>query len=379
MSIHRKADGLFEVRWREGGRNKSLRVHGSHELARKIERKKMSARDEGRHLDVKREINFRMSALIDRYWEHYGVRKRSASREESIMEGIRSELGKLFVREVDGAAVSRWYEGLTAVHELSPGTAVRHFNVMHHMMEKASTIWSTETGIDRNPADLVEVKRLDDARDRYLSEDELRRLKIALDEKMYWKGAKTINKTFNRLRLLVLIAITTGMRASEIFALRWSDVHYNEGLIAVRAKLKGGKMRYVPMLPELAVELRRYPAAANTDRIFPPKEDAKSGRQRVEGSFEDLLERAGIEDFRFHDMRHTFASWYMMNGGDLYELAKILGHSNIKMTERYAKLARKHIARTGSTAREMWKLMEQPRLILPVTCDTANVLMDVRV
>lgn len=49
----------------------------------------------------------------------------------------------------------------------------------------------------------------------------------------------------------------------------------------------------------------------------------------------------------------------MMNGGDLYELAKILGHSNIKMTERYAKLARKHIAKTSSTAREIWKLMEK--------------------
>ena len=48
----------------------------------------------------------------------------------------------------------------------------------------------------------------------------------------------------------------------------------------------------------------------------------------------------GIKDFRFHDLRHTFASRYMMNDGDLYELAKILGHSNIKMTERYAKLAR---------------------------------------
>jgi integrase len=47
----------------------------------------------------------------------------------------------------------------------------------------------------------------------------------------------------------------------------------------------------------------------------------------VEGSFESLLEGAGIQDFRFHDLRHTFASWYMMNGGDLYELAKILGHS----------------------------------------------------
>jgi integrase len=63
------------------------------------------------------------------------------------------------------------------------------------------------------------------------------------------------------------------------------------------------------------------------DRIFPPKLGARSGRQRVEGSFESLLEGAGIQDFRFHDLRHTFASWYMMNGGDLYELAKILGHS----------------------------------------------------
>ena len=66
----------------------------------------------------------------------------------------------------------------------------------------------------------------------------------------------------------------------------------------------------------------------------------------------------GSKIFRFHDLRHTFAWCYMMNGGDLYELAKILGHSNIKMTERYAKLAKHHIARTSNTAREMWKLLE---------------------
>jgi integrase len=342
-------------------------VHGPYELARKIERKKMSVRDENRHLDIKREVNFRMSELIDRYWTHYGMKKRSANREKSILEGIRSDLGGSFVREVDGNAVSRWYENLTAVRDLSPGTAVRHFNVMHHMMEKASTIWSRETGIDRNPADLVEVRRPDDQRDRYLSEDELRRLKQALDEKTYCKGTNKINKTFYRLRLIVLIAVTTGMRAAEIFGLGWSDVMYSEGLIAVRAKLKGGKMRYVPMPAELAGELRRFPAVIGEDRIFPPKAGATSGRQRVEGSFEDLLERAKIENFRFHDLRHTFASWYMMNGGDLYELAKILGHSNIKMTERYAKLARKHIAKTSSTAREIWKLLEQEK------CDNANV------
>jgi site-specific recombinase XerD len=56
----------------------------------------------------------------------------------------------------------------------------------------------------------------------------------------------------------------------------------------------------------------------------------------------------------------------MMHGGDLYELAKILGHSNIKMTERYAKLGRQHIARTGGRARELWKLMVQE------TCEQPN-------
>ena len=359
MSVHKLSDGLYEIRWREGGRNKSLTVHGAFELAKKILRKKMSNRDENRHLDVKREINFRMSELIDCYIKHYGRKKRSADREKSILEGIRAELGRMFVREVDGVAVQRWYENLTGIRDLSPGTAVRHFNVMHHMMEKASTIWSKETGLERNPADQVELRRPDDARERYLSADELRRFKDALDEKQLRKGTKDVNRTTRRMRLIVLIALTTGMRASEIFGLHWQDVMYGEGLLAVRAKLKGGKMRYVPLLPELAAELKRYPVVISEDRIFPPRKGAHGARRRLEGSFEDLLRRAKISNFRFHDLRHTFASWYMMNGGDLYELAKILGHSNIKMTERYAKLGRKHIARTSNTAREIWKLMER--------------------
>jgi integrase len=148
------------------------------------------------------------------------------------------------------------------------------------------------------------------------------------------------------------------MRISEIFALKWGDVLYGEGLIAVRAMLKGGKVRYVPMPSELAAEIKRFPVTIGEDRIFPPRKGASGERQRVEKSFATVLNDAGIEGFRFHDLRHTFASWYMMNGGDLYELAKILGHSNIKMTERYAKLARTHIASTGNTARAMWKLMQ---------------------
>ena len=362
MSIHRVEDGVYKIRWREGGRQPSLVVHGSHELAKKILRKKMSARDENRHLDIRKEINFRMCALIDRYWVQHASEKKSADREKSILDGIRRELGKFFVRELaDGTAIDRWYRALMAEKGLSQGTAARHFNVMHHMMAKASKIWFKETGIDRNPADLVEVKRPDDQRERYLTEEEIPKLKATLDKKMYRKAGKGINQTFFRLRLIVLIALTTGMRIAEIFALMWSDLLYKEELIAVRAKLKKGKVRYVPMPPELSVEFRRYPAILGEARIFPPEPGAQSERQRVDKSFETILEEAEITDFRFHDLRHTFASWYMMNGGDLYELAKILGHSNIKMTERYAKLAKSHIAKTGSTARVMWKMMEGER------------------
>jgi integrase len=357
MSVQKKRDGVWLIRWREGGRNRSLQVTGSHELAKKIERKKMSARDENRHLDVRREVNFRMSALIQRYREEYATKKKSYDRESGVLDGIHRELGTLFVREVDGSDVQRWYQALTGKRELSVGTAVRHFNVMHHMMKKACTIWSKETGIDRNPADLIEVVRPDDARERYLSVEEIRSLKTALDEKLYRVGTRDFNLTFYRLRMIVLIALTTGMRMAEIFGLTWGDLRYTEGLIAVRSKLKGGKIRYVPMTPELAAELRKYPITIGAEQLFPPKRGAKGERQRVENSFESLLTLAEVENFRFHDLRHTFASWYMMNGGDLYELAKILGHSNIRMTERYAKLGKAHIARTGDTAREMWKLM----------------------
>jgi integrase len=259
---------------------------------------------------------------------------------------------------VDGPAVDVWYRGLTDEKGLSAGTAVRHFNVLHHMMEKACTIWSKETGIDRNPADQIEVKRPDDQRERYLSCEELSALKNSLDQKMYRVGTREINRTFFRLRLIVLIALTTSMRMAEIFGLTWSDIRHHEGLIAVQSKLKGGKIRYVPMTAELAMELQRYPAVIGAPRLFPPQKGARGERQRVEGSFRTILEVSGIQGFRFHDLRHTFASWYMMNGGDLYELAKILGHSNLRMTERYAKLGKNHIAKTGDTARAMWKLME---------------------
>jgi hypothetical protein len=187
MSIHKEAVGVYKIRWRLGGRNKSLRVYGSLELARKILHKKLSDRAEKRHLDIRTEVNYSMSLMIDRYWEAYGKKKISQDREKAIIEGIRDRLGKLFVREVDGPAIERWYCWLKEEKKLSAGTAARHFNVMHHMMNKASTIWSKETGIDRNPADQVKIRRPNDQRERFLSAGEIQRLKACLDQRMYRK------------------------------------------------------------------------------------------------------------------------------------------------------------------------------------------------
>jgi DNA polymerase-1 len=127
----------------------------------------------------------------------------------------------------------------------------------------------------------------------------------------------------------------------------------------VTAATKSRTIANFPMQANRA-EMLRLACCLTTERgveVCAPVNDALLIEAPLGGSFDDLLERAGIQNFRFHDLRHTFASWYMMNGGDLYELAKILGHSNIKMTERYAKLGRAHMAKTSNTAREIWKLL----------------------
>jgi len=119
------------------------------------------------------------------------------------------------------------------------------------------------------------------------------------------------------------------------------------------------QLRSRPMIPRaIATSRPRQPKGPSKGSFLVFRSHAADRRGHYCKATADHFSLAlkKIENFRFHDLRHTFASWYMMNG--LCELAKILGHSNIKMTERYAKLARRHIAKTGSTAREIWKLME---------------------
>jgi integrase len=202
--------------------------------------------------------------------------------------------------------------------------------------------------VGENPCKRVQAYRESPGRLRYLTPDEA--------EALMEKAAK-------HLKGILLCGLHTGGRHSELLSLAWADVDLAQGTIYFdRDKTKSGKQREIPITPELdralrEIHRRRLTGGDARDYVF------TWGGKRISSirtAFNKARKDAGLgADVTPHTLRHTFASWYMMNGGDLYELAKILGHANIKMTERYAKLGRNHIARTGGTASEMWKLMRK--------------------
>ena len=134
----------------------------------------------------------------------------------------------------------------------------------------------------------------------------------------------------------ITIGLYTGMRRLEMTSLRWSDVDQSRGVMAVRcSKTKRGetKYRHVPIHGNVNAALENCKARwPESPLVFDGIQDFKTG-------FRGACARAGIEQFTPHDMRHTFASWLVMGGVSLYEVKDLLGHSTIKLTERYAHLA----------------------------------------
>ncbi|MEM9113528.1 MAG: site-specific integrase [Myxococcota bacterium] len=147
---------------------------------------------------------------------------------------------------------------------------------------------------------------------------------------------------------LYAAAIFTGMRAGELAGLRWSDVSFEQRLITVQRTYEGqptksGEVRYVPMLDALLPVLRDWRLRNGLEVVFPSQKGTSLGRSArpFQEVLHRVLKRGGFEKgyVRFHDLRHTFASHWMMNGGDLFKLQRILGHADQTMTQRYAHLA----------------------------------------
>ncbi len=165
---------------------------------------------------------------------------------------------------------------------------------------------------------------------RYLDDDETQRLFDALEE--------TNQLTHN----MVLTAYYTGMRRGEIFTLRWRDINFDTNLFTLDKKnTKSGKGRHIPIHAKLLAIFGNMQTQKPDDLVF---KSPITGEvlTNLKHSWETLLKKANIQNFRFYDLRHTFASKLVMKGVDLNTVRELMGHSDIKMTLVYAHLAPEH-------------------------------------
>jgi integrase len=221
----------------------------------------------------------------------------------------------------------------------APATVLRYMMALSHAFTVARKEWNW---CESSPVQNVRRPKVNNERTRYLTDSERESLLAAC------KSSANPD-----LFLVVLLAISTGMRKGEIMGMRWQDIHTSEEQKFTRVhltKTKNDKARSVlitsPALELIEerrlLEVERKQGKAATGLIFP---SAQNPDQPVDlrKSWASALKVADIEEFRFHDLRHTTASYLAMDGASLLSISKVLGHQTTKMTERYSHLATSHI------------------------------------
>lgn len=212
---------------------------------------------------------------------------------------------------------------------IKPATTNRQINLIKGCLSRAVE-WEV---IDSHDLQKVKAQAVDNAKVRYLSKDEESRLRESL--------AKFDIK---HLTTIVILAINTGMRKGEILSLNWNDINLENKVLTVDFQnAKSGNTRHIPLNTQAFNALSDWQKlSGNIGYVF-----KDSNQQRIldfRYDWADLLEDASITDFRFHDLRHHFASKLVMASVDLNTVRELLGHSDLKMTLRYAHLAPEHKA-----------------------------------
>jgi len=180
-----------------------------------------------------------------------------------------------------------------------------------------------------NPVIMLPKRSLKEVeRTRWLRWDEYERLLAACTQEQH--------------RLIVKTAVLTGMRHGELAALRKPMIHWdrNEVILPVGVT-KTSEERVIPLCAQIVTELQAHCAKAPRDLVFYHREDPLQPAQPYKAFtrfWHGARRRAKLKDVRFHDLRHTFGSWWVQSGGDIYPLSKVMGHTTTQMTERYAHL-----------------------------------------
>ncbi|MGI2822009.1 tyrosine-type recombinase/integrase [Vibrio fluvialis] len=189
---------------------------------------------------------------------------------------------------------------------------------------------SNEFDIDYNPVKGIPQMAENNARTRFLSNSELSALLKACQESKW-----------DRLYLLVLMAVTTGARRTELLTLKWGSLNLKARTAHIELT-KNGEQRVLTLTDGLVLELMRFRQAGGF--VFPHHDSNDLYFKNFDCYWREALQVAGIKDFRFHDLRHSCASLLAMNGASLLEIAQVLGHKSITMTQRYSHLCIEHKA-----------------------------------
>lgn len=263
---------------------------------------------------------------------HYMTQRSAADGLDSRHPALLAEFGKLDAKRLTPREIERGLDHLAEERKWQPATVNRH----KAYLSLAYRIAMADGLVTSNPARLVRQRREDNGRIRWLTADEEATLRVAI--RGLWAAHEP---EFD-------LALNTGMRSSEQYSLDWQrNIGLDRRQIALQ-KTKNKRARYIPLNAEAVAALEKlrkmYGSTGPVIRNGQVKKSRAKGQARKSARnwFEDAVEKAGIQDFTWHDLRHTFASRLVMAGVDLRTVQELMGHRTIQMTARYAHLAPAH-------------------------------------
>ncbi|MCM8758454.1 MAG: site-specific integrase [Candidatus Omnitrophica bacterium] len=255
------------------------------------------------------------------FLENYSkVNKRSWKRDEISVKNLTSFFAGRHLYEINNLDIEN-YKKIRIKQGVSYATINRELACLRTILNKAVE-WNL---LSTNPPK-IKLYKENNQRTRYLTkEEENKILEVCPDV----------------LKPIILIALNTGMRRSEIAKLRWQDIDFREKMITVY-ETKNNEKRHIPMNTIVFDTINRIKEKPFSQYLFPGENGSHISPHHISHLFEKTVKKAGIKDFRFHDLRHTFASRLVMNGVDLKTVQELLGHKSFNMTLRYSHLAPEH-------------------------------------
>lgn len=304
-----------------------------------------SAIREGRYFPISEAKRHTVANLVDRYIKTIlPTKPKSEAKQSQQLKWWRDRLGVYSLKDLTPALIAECRDELLNAESnrkkrYSPATVNRYLAALSHACTIAVKEWAW---MQDNPVLKIRKPSEPPGRVRYLSDDEREKLMKACKESK--------NKL---LYLAVVLGLSTGAREMEIWGLRWEQVDIERGFLFLRpSDTKNNESRTLP-LRGLALQLmKEHLEHTETPHgfVFPGKTVSKPTDFRT--AWETALRRAKIENFTYHDLRHSTASYLAMNNASLSEIAEILGHKTLQMVKRYAHLSPEHTAKVIASMNE---------------------------